>query len=162
MPSPALRKQCPEENSFSRMSISSILRRLSIGKLTELCLNISNSWQGSKDPERSSFYLSHDFVGSGIWRHRQAPFLWKRGENLCQSLRILCRSLLWSLSTTVYSVMNIGALSKIWHPLQPQTLPGSGSGGFSGLHYSGWLALQQLWPQPNRLPRVGSAWRNDL
>ena len=47
--------------------------------------------------------------------------------------------------------MNIGTLSRIWHLPARQTLPRSGFGGFSRLYYSRWLALQQLWPQPNGL-----------
>ena len=70
---------------------------------------------------------------------------------LPKSMKTPCWSLLWSLLTTICSVMNIGALSRIWHLPARQTLPRSGSGGFSKLHYSGWVALQQLWPQPNGL-----------
>ena len=51
---------------------------------------------------------------------------------------------LWSFLTTLCSVMNIGALSRIWHLPAVQTLARSGSGGFSGLNYSGWFRV--YWP----------------
>ena len=42
-----------------------------------LCHIISrNSWQGSKDPERPSSFLSHDLVWTVVCHH-QTSFLWK-------------------------------------------------------------------------------------
>ena len=76
----------------------------------------------------------------------------KRGWKLLpKSMRTSCWSLLWSLLAILCSIMTIGALSRIWHLPTKKTLPRSGSGRFSGLNYSEWLALQQLRPQPNTL-----------
>ena len=77
----------------------------------------------------------------------------KRWKPLPKAMRIPCWSLLWSLLTILCSIMNIGALSRIQHLPARQTLPRSGSGEFSGIYYSGWLALQQLQPQSNGLQK---------
>ena len=74
-----------EENFFSQMKISSLLRRFSISKLTDFMISTSRETH-DKDPERPTSCFSHGFVGSIVWCHHQPPFLWKRGENLCQSL----------------------------------------------------------------------------
>ena len=58
-----------------------------------------------------------------------------------KSMRTLCRSLLWSFLTTLCSVMNIGALSGIWHLPAKQILSRSGAGGYSWLYYSGWFQV---------------------
>ena len=111
-----------------------------------LCLNISrNSWQVSKDPERPSSCFSYGFVGECRKMPPPSFISVKKGwKPLAKSMRTPCWSLLWSFLTTLCSVMNIGALSRIWHLPARQTLPRSGSGGFSGLNYSGWFRV--YWP----------------
>ena len=71
-------------------------------------------------------------------------FYEKGCKSLPKSMRTPCWSLLWSFLTTLCSVMNIGALIRIWHLPARQTLPRSESGGFSALHYSGWF--RDYWP----------------
>ena len=49
-------------------------------------LNISrNLWQGSKHPERPSSCLSHDLVGTVVWCHHPAPFVWKTSANVYEN-----------------------------------------------------------------------------
>ena len=98
-----------------------------------------------KDPERPSSCFSHVLVGECHMMPPPSSISVKRGWNpLPKSMRTPCWSLLWSFLTTLCSVMNIGALSRIWHLPARQTLPRSGSGRFSGLNYSGWFRV--YWP----------------
>ena len=88
MPFSVLCRQWPEENFFKQMKISSILRKFSISILTELMPQyleklVTRAPRVQRDHHPASVTV---LFGSVIRCHHQAPFLWKRDENLCQSL----------------------------------------------------------------------------
>ena len=87
-----------------------------------------------KDPGRLSSCFSHGFVGECHMMPPPSSISVKKGVKT--SAKVYENTVL-KLLTTLFSVMNIGALSRIWHLPVRQILPRSGSGRFSGLHYSG-------------------------
>ena len=70
----------PRGEFFSQMSRSSILRRFSIGKLTEFMPQHLEKLVTRLDGCREIIKLPQSWYGgSVIWCHHQAQFLWKRG-----------------------------------------------------------------------------------
>ena len=95
--------------------------------------------------QRPSSCFSHVFVGQCCVMPPPSSISVKKGwKPLSKSMRTPCWSLLGSFLTSLCSVMNTGALSRIWHLPARQTLPRSDSEGYSRLHYSGWF--QVYWP----------------
>ena len=126
---------------FLQMKISSMLRRVYASTSRETH-DMAPRIQRDHHPVSVTVLL-----GSVVWCHHEAPFLWKRDENCCQSMRTPCWSLLWSFLTSLCSVMNIGALSRIWHQgLTPGIFRTPLLWVIPGL-----LTLQKLRPQPNGL-----------
>ena len=141
--------------SFHRWLIS---RRFSISTLTEF---MPRHWEThDKAPKIPSSCFSHGFVRK--CRTMPPPSsisvkkVWKPRP---KSMRTPCWSLLWSFLPTLCSVMNIGALSRIWHLPASQTLPRSDSGQLCRLHYSGFIDPSTAPTSAQSTPRVCSAWR---
>ena len=137
-----LHKQWSEENFFSQMKISSILRRFWISKFTDFMPQHLEKYMTRLERFRGpSSCFSHGFIGDC---HMMPPpssiSVEKRWTPLPKSMRTTYWSLLCSL-LTFCSVMNIGVLSRIWHLPARQTLTKVWLQGFSWLNYSGWFRV---------------------
>ena len=114
MLSSMLRKQWPEDNFFSQVKISPILRRFSISKLTEFMPQhlekLVTRIQKDRHPASVMVWwgVSYDATTKLHFCEKGVKTSAKVYENTVQEL-------LWSLWTTLSSVINIGALSRIWH-----------------------------------------------
>ena len=152
MPFLTLCRQWLEENFFSQMKISSVLRRFSISKLTEFMPRHLEKLMTriQRDHHPASVMV---LLGSVVWCHHQAPFLWKGGEILCQSL--------WEHHVGAFVKLFNNTLfsNEQWsfkHDLAPARKANSTNVWLRGIFQTqllwvipGLLALQQLWPQPN-------------
>ena len=145
MPFSTLCRQWQEENFFSQMKISSLLRRFSISKLTEFMpqhLEKLMTWlQGSRE---TIILLQSWFCwGVSFDATTRLHFCEKGVKSSTKVYENTVLEPVVKFFKTLCSVMNNGALS-IWHLPAKQTLPRSDSGGFFGLHYSGWFWV--YWP----------------
>ena len=73
--------------SFHRWKYLQYWGGFQLANWPSLYLNIlRNLWQGSKIQRDHHPVSVMVLLGSVVWCHHQAPFLWKRGQNLSQSL----------------------------------------------------------------------------
>ena len=112
----------------------------------------STSWETHDKAPRIHVMV---LLGSVVWSHHQAPFLWKGGENLCQSL--------WDHSVRAYceAFNNTLFSNEHWSFMQdlaPARKANSTKVWLQGIFRTqllwvilGLLTLQQLWPQSDGL-----------